>query len=246
MISDSERLALVLGDLRLSTFEDELATNWTACLGGQKGALRVISMFWQVIQRAAAKHEAHLVLLNLGPSLGATTRAALISADFVTVPLSPDHFSLQSVRILGSSAHRWRQEWQSCLSQNLESHELQLPTGKMEPVGYIIMHHPMRLDRPVGAYERCFRRIPQTYRGSVLAVSEAAAIRVCDDECCIGQIKHYPGLIPMAQEARKPIFHLKPADGALGSHFIAVQEVEKHFRKLAADLALRIGVEFSS
>jgi hypothetical protein len=46
-------------------------------------------------------------------------------------------------------------------------------------------------------------------------------------------LKHYRSLIPMGQEARKPIFHLTPADGAIGSHAQAVQEAYKDFQRLA-------------
>jgi len=46
----------------------------------------------------------------------------------------------------------------------------------------------------------------------------------------------------MAQEARKPIFHLKPADGAIGTHFKAVQEGYKDFENLAREIAKRSGV----
>jgi hypothetical protein len=40
----------------------------------------------------------------------------------------------------------------------------------------------------------------------------------------------------MGQEARKPIFHLTPADGAIGSHAQAVQEAYKDFISLAGKL----------
>ena len=50
-------------------------------------------------------------------------------------------------------------------------------------------------------------------------------------------IKHYRSLMPMAQEARKPIFRLKPPDGAAGSHFRAVQAVYGDFKKLAEAIA---------
>ena len=39
--------------------------------------------------------------------------------------------------------------------------------------------------------------------------------------------------MPMAQEARKPIFHLSSADGALGSHAQASLDARAHFRQLA-------------
>jgi hypothetical protein len=43
--------------------------------------------------------------------------------------------------------------------------------------------------------------------------------------------------MPLAQEAHKPMFHLKPADGAIGSHVQAVQSVYGDFQKLAHKIA---------
>lgn len=37
----------------------------------------------------------------------------------------------------------------------------------------------------------------------------------------------------MAQEARKPMFALKPADGALGAHTYAVKDAYRDFHGLA-------------
>jgi hypothetical protein len=43
--------------------------------------------------------------------------------------------------------------------------------------------------------------------------------------------------MPMAQESHKPIFHLKPADGAIGAHIYAVRDVYKDFKELARKIA---------
>ena len=51
------------------------------------------------------------------------------------------------------------------------------------------------------------------------------------------------GLLSMAREARKPIFHLKPADGAGGSHLKAALKAHDLFKQLALRIAGRIGVE---
>lgn len=40
----------------------------------------------------------------------------------------------------------------------------------------------------------------------------------------------------MAMEARKPIFKLKPADGAIGSHTYGVKDCEDDFRNLANNI----------
>ena len=49
--------------------------------------------------------------------------------------------------------------------------------------------------------------------------------------------------VPMAREHRKPIFNLTPADGAVGSHAGAVRDAERDFRKLAGEIAARMGIQ---
>lgn len=56
-------------------------------------------------------------------------------------------------------------------------------------------------------------------------------------------LKDYRSLMPMVQEARKPMFHLKPADGAIGAHVQAVQNCYRDFRALAAEVAGRADLE---
>ncbi|MBF0429551.1 MAG: hypothetical protein HQL94_11560 [Magnetococcales bacterium] len=52
-------------------------------------------------------------------------------------------------------------------------------------------------------------------------------------------IKHYRSLMPMAQETRKPIFHLKPADGAIGTHMGSVQSAYRDFKSLTGQILER-------
>jgi deoxyhypusine synthase len=63
------------------------------------------------------------------------------------------------------------------------------------------------------------------------------------DPNCLAQIKHYRSLLPLAMEARKPIFQLKPADGAIGAHVAAVEECRKDFQRLALRLTTATGME---
>jgi hypothetical protein len=46
----------------------------------------------------------------------------------------------------------------------------------------------------------------------------------------------------LAQEAHKPMFHLKPADGAIGAHVQAVQGAYRDFRNLAREIAKRTNI----
>jgi hypothetical protein len=49
----------------------------------------------------------------------------------------------------------------------------------------------------------------------------------------LATLKHYRSLMPMAMAARKPVFDLKPADGAIGAHGQAVRLAHHDFKALA-------------
>jgi hypothetical protein len=55
---------------------------------------------------------------------------------------------------------------------------------------------------------------------------------VDDDPNCLALLKDFRSLMPLAQEARKPMFLLKPGDGAFGGHQQAVLECYRAFRTL--------------
>jgi chromosome partitioning protein len=106
----TDRLGLVPGDMALSTFEDQLSEVWPKCLDRDERAFRVTSAFWRGLQGAAKERGAELILIDLGPNLGAINRAALIASSHVVIPLGPDLFSLQGLKNLGPTLFRWRQD----------------------------------------------------------------------------------------------------------------------------------------
>jgi chromosome partitioning protein len=231
-------LSLLIGDLQLSGFEDELSSQWSDCLDRKERAFRVISAFWRVLSQAALMEGADVILVDLGPNLGAINRAALIASDYVVVPLSPDLFSLQGLKNLGPAVRRWREEWQERIPKNPAS-DLDLPKGQMQPVGYVILQHGVRFDRPVKAFQRWIERIPHVYNTEVIQSQDEIISTPANDPNRLALLKHYQSLMPMAQESHKPIFHLKPADGAIGAHTSAVRNVYKDFKNLAEQIARR-------
>jgi cellulose biosynthesis protein BcsQ len=237
----TSRLFLIPGDLGLASFEDFLSQEWPNSLGS--GTLyrpfRILTALWQVAQMAADQHQAEMILADVGPNLGAINRSALLGSDHVVIPLAADLFSLQGLRNLGPTLRRWRDEWRKRLN-NWPSPAFPVPLGTMRPEGYIVQQHMERLSRPVWAYEKWARRIPTVYANSVLGISDSTA-KYDADPNCLAKLKHYRSLIPMAQEARKPIFHLTAADGAIGAHSYAVTEAREHFHSLARIILERIG-----
>ena len=235
-------LGLVAGDLLLAIAEDELSSQWPACLDRKPRAFRVLSALARILQQGATEVDAQVILVDVGPNLGAFNRAALVTADSVVVPLAPDLYSLQGLRNLGPTLRRWQSEWAERRERN-PVYDLGVPEGAMRPIGYIVMQHAVRLDRPVKAYRRWMARIPAVYGTAVMGDSPPSKETVIDgDPNCLATLKHYRSLMPLAQEARKPMFALKSADGAIGGHVAAVQGCYRDFRALARTVAQRAGI----
>ncbi|MGB3920530.1 ParA family protein [Methanothrix sp.] len=235
-----ERIHLIIGDLALSRFEDELSQQWPHCLDGKERAFRVESAFWRIMKRIMDKSSIDVTLIDLGPNLGAINRSILIAADHLVVPLIPDLFSLQGLKNLGPSVREWRDGWRERLRKNPVK-DLELPEGQIAPIGYIIMQHAEKMGRPVKAYRRWAERIPEVYSKEVLG-EEFGLEKQRENRNQLGLIKHYRSLMPMAQEAKKPIFHLMAADGAIGSHQKGVKEAEENFLQLALEMADRCNI----
>jgi cellulose biosynthesis protein BcsQ len=234
LVPVTPRLALLPGDLALSGFEDQLSEQWPKSMGDAnlERPFRVLTAFWQVVQQAAVEWEADLILVDVGPHLGAINRSALITSDHVVIPLGADLFSLEGLRNLGPTLRSWRSQWTKRLD-NWPAPAFPLPRGAMAPVGYIAQQHSVRLTRPTKAYDRWLNRIPLEYRRSVLGEQTETAPVIGEDPYCLASLKHYRSLAPMAMEARKPMFALKVADGAIGAHSYAAQGAYQDYRSLA-------------
>jgi len=235
-----DRLGLIVGDLALSRIEDDLSTEWPRCLEGRDRAFRVTTAFWRVMKAAAEQHQADVVLIDVGPNLGAINRAALVAASHVVVPVAPDLFSLQGLKNLGPTLRRWRETWAQARPKAAAGVGVQ-PEGAVQPVGYVLMQHAERLGRPTKAYAKWQARLPYAYRESVLG-EQTQLDPTTPDPLQIHRIKHYRSLMPMAMEARKPMFALRAADGAIGAHQANRQQCYDDFHTLVEEIAKRTGI----
>lgn len=241
-------LYLLPGDVNLSGYEEALSNEWPDSMGDNNlyRPMRILSSFWHVMQMAADEVQADILLVDIGPNLGAINRSVLVATDYVVIPLGADLFSLQGLKNLGPALRSWKGLWKKRWDNwetNPEKNSYAgfiLPQGKMQAIGYLCQQHTVRLDRPVKACDQWANRIPNVYREAVLNQTSTTTCRQDQDPHCLATIKHYRSLIPMAQEHRKPVFNLTSADGAIGAHANAVQLAKKDFKDLAVKIARKI------
>lgn len=230
-------LWLLPGSIELSRFEDHLSRAWPQSYAGEPAAIRTTTAFHRTVTEASEHAGADVVIIDVGPNLGAINRAALLGADHVLMPLAADLFSLKGLSNLGPVLRRWRRDWQDVVTPRIPA-DIAAPRGVMEPMGYVIMQPEMRLDRPVKAYARWLERIPWVFTTAVL---DAAPSRDRSHE--IATLRNYRSLMPLAHDARKPMFDLRAADGALGSTQTYVKTCFQEFRSLAEQVLSLADVE---
>lgn len=234
-----ENLWLLPGHLGLSRFEDRLSESWAKVLGGTDPPIRVTTAFYRIIQQMGKKVSADLALVDIGPNLGAINRAALLATDYVVIPLAADLFSLQGLRNLGPTLTKWKDHWNRVAKSETK---IPVPKGEMARIGYVILQHVVRQDRPVKAFKKWTERIPIEYQRSVLGETHPKEVSIENDKHCLANLRNYRSLMPMAHEARKPMFLLKAADGAIGGHSNLVADCYKDFEALAKKIAEKINL----
>jgi cellulose biosynthesis protein BcsQ len=229
-IEVADRLSVVPGNLGLSLFEDRLSVSWSGGFKNDENALRDTSAFFRIIKKAGQLTQADIAIIDVGPNLGAVNRAAMLCADYLLVPLAADLFSLQGLRNLGPTVRKWQAEWKT-VSELAASTPVDLPRGKLKPIGYVILQHVERLDRPAKHFAKWVDRIPSVYHEYVLHEPAGKRIPV-EDPACLARLRNYRSLMPMAQNVLKPMFDLRAADGAIGSHAALVQKCFHDFEDL--------------
>jgi cellulose biosynthesis protein BcsQ len=235
------RLSLIPGDLTLSEIEDELSNQWPRCLSSEARAFRVTAAFDRMLRTVGSAQNADLGLIDVGPNLGAINRCALVSADYVIIPIGADLFSIRGLQNVGPKLRIWRREWEDRRARVPAGLSFTLPGGTMSPIGYLVSRYSSYGRSAAKAFQRWLDRAPAIYAESVLGESAWVGPTTADTNR-LAQLKDYRSLMAMAQEARKPMFLLRPADGAIGGHQAAVQECYRDFEGLAAEIETRVGL----
>ncbi|MBH0097927.1 ParA family protein [Salinibacterium sp. NSLL150] len=237
--SDAFGVDVIAGDPRLALTEDLLATDWVQAVAGNTRGLRTSFVFSNLLEKC---QDYDLVLFDMGPSLGAINRAALLAADFFVLPMSIDIFSLRAMENISNSVEKWKKQLESGLQQSQELDELEVsdPDWHLQFAGYVSQQYTAKRDatgsrRPVRAYEELMRKIPFAIDRNFIDDTVTGGLNLSDYN--LGTIPNLHSLVPMSQSSRKPIFELKGTDGVVGAHFQKVKEFEKIIGEIAKNLS---------
>jgi cellulose biosynthesis protein BcsQ len=213
----TDRLSLVASDPLLVDLERDLQES------GEEDTSAKVDFFREL----TSKLSADIVLVDLGYYPSTVARLAWTAAGFGIFSVSPEPLSLRGLGALGDTLLAWRAKGKP---------------GTTRSEGYVVLDRPVRVDRSSSFLETGLQTIPEAYRIFVLKQYEDLNVTIREDPHCLGYLRETSGLLDMAREARKPVFLLKPADGAIGSLALAVQDAYRDFERLALRIAGRVGL----
>ena len=223
--SITDGLSIIVGDPWLAECEDALAEAWPRCMRAHPhpSALCRTTMPSQIMRTVAQREDAEFVIVDLASNLGALTRATLLAADHILIPTKATLLSLRALSVLGPTLLRWRADWERARAPVMMTQ----PYGAFAAAGYVLTGPPD---------EKYQAALETAYPQYLPAPSFSGSPQLC-------RIRHYPSLIELAARAGKPMFALKPADGAIRSHAASVQNCYEDFRRLA-DAIIRISAAY--
>ena len=158
------------------------------------------------------------------------------------IPLSADLFAIRGLQNVGPKLALWRNDWHERREKAPSGLDFNLPEGKMRPLGYVVSRFSVLAGGSVWAFQKWLDRAPATYRAAIEGGKLPRGVGIENDDRRLARMKDYRSLMPMAQEARKPMFLLKPADGAIGGHQAAVSACYEDFRRLTQTIMTKAGL----
>jgi hypothetical protein len=232
---------VIVGDPRLALSEDVLARDWSTAISGDTRGLRTTLLFCELLKRCK---DYDFVFFDVSPSLGSINRAVLVACDFFVSPMSVDIFSLRAIENISAALENWSKQLARGIEENEEPDDLPIAgyNWRLSFAGYVTQQYIAKRNaqgevRPVAAYERIAARIPDLIFKHFIG-DQNSPLKLHD--YALGSIPTLHSLIPMAQNARAPVFNLDAKDGVVGSHFLKVKELQGTFNHIARALEKNI------
>lgn len=244
----SPGVTVIPGDLQLARIETKLAELWNKRSEFSDLVLHFLTEFRTVLHRTANQNGAELVLLDVGPNLTALNRFALSIADTTVIPLGADLRSLYGLRAFGPALWQWRHEYKKALGSRSDwpIGYPRFPEKHLSVAGYVVQDRAYYYDRPADLPDQWRDRVRREYERSIIHEPGVLKQSVSESARPLASIRYHTGLLPLAEDARKPLFRLTPADGVFDDQIREVTSSYQDFETVARRVAETCGVEIPS
>ena len=231
---------MIPGHPKLSIIDDTMSKSWSETLSGDKGAIRKLNWLNQLKKENTTFD---YILIDVGPSLGALNRSALLNSDYFLTPMASDIFSLLGISNIGDWIERWMNLYEAAIKtfvskfgeeesrKFFEKYSINTDVNKTTRyIGYSIQQYSKRKfkngERPTQAYEK----VINSFHAEIeKALGKFVKDGIESEELKLGDVPYVYSIIPLSQTANTPIFELSYATGVRGNQTSSVENYKKYF-----------------
>lgn len=237
---------LFRGDIALSESEDTLSQAHSMRTTKELHQQRNYVALHDMLRRLGKKHDFTHILVDVGPSAGALTRACFLAADVFLVPVFPDRFNYQAIGSLSHIIGKWISEHAGIVA-DFKKLGLNVAEGRPQFRGVIMQRFQRYGGTAKPAFDHWMKRIPQRVLSQLLpaivqATSDASSVaEACWNDPTVAEIAEFASLAPMMLQWGKPVWKLTASEtGWAGSVWdqrkAAMDGFKELFYKIADDV----------
>lgn len=245
-ILKSERFGVdvIPGHPSMSLVEDLLSESWGQFKQGLMGGAR--RSLWVRTLTESLSYD--IVVIDVGPSLGALNRTALLGSDGFVTPMSADLFSLYALDNIADWTQSWTGEYRRAYTSLVEtSPELDISGVPEAPdflsgyLGFTVQQYVTKTKagavRSVKAYEKYKGQIPDRARGLL----KESGLK--EDSLDLGLVPNMFSMVPLAQSAHAPIRELTASDGVRGAQVSQRNRYVERLDAIAEQMMSNMGIK---
>jgi cellulose biosynthesis protein BcsQ len=232
-------LRLVVGDVLLSNYEEELPSAWTDSFARKTRGYAVMAAVDRAVSRLAEQTQTDIVLYDVGPNVGALNRAILLGSDAFITPVAPDLFSLRALSSVGAAVAKWIRDWRTVQLLAAADKKCDLLTASPAYLGYVVSAFKAYGGAKSRPHEYWEAKIAPRIKSRVVDVLKAVDPGlVLTPPYKISDVKHYPSLPAIAQDVGLPLGWLQGhANSGYNGEIAAAQS---RFQGIAQEVLRRL------
>jgi cellulose biosynthesis protein BcsQ len=198
-------LLLLVGDVLLSQYEEELPSAWTDAFARKQRGYVVMGAMDKAVRNIAAKHSIDVVIYDVGPNVGPLNRAIVLGCDGFITPVAPDLFSLRALSSVGVAVAKWIQDWRTVQLLAPQDRRNELLNAHPKYLGYIVSAFKAYGGSKSKPHEYWEAKIAPRVKSRIVdTLKDVDPDLVLAPPYKIADVKHYQSLAALAQDNGLP------------------------------------------
>lgn len=243
----NENLYLLCGNLKLSSFENQLAFALTAS-EGIPAVRNMPGSLSEVLRTTKKDYDFDYVLIDMSPSVGALNQCLFMSSDYFLVPTTPDFFCKQAIKSLSEVIPNWNNSIKSFRKDGLA---YPIPGEPPKFIGFLSQKYRPRSNAPAKSFQKWIDVIHSSVNNELVPVLKhekmiidtkgAESFYENSEPYNIVNISDFNSLIAQSQKHKTPVFELVDAEiEQSGKILVNMKKSQKDFKKVFEEFAKNV------